>query len=508
MTLDPSVFSQEDVQRELARRAATALWERGNLSYKLDATQRVIKQSIGNTRERKFFLLCSRRLGKSFTLVLEAFETALKKPLSRVLYLAPTGKDAADIVTDIVDGHLLPDCPGSIRPDYDKQQKFYTFKNGSTIRFKGVNGEHAESLRGGAADLVILDECGTMDDLAYVVSSVVMPMTLTTGGRILLATTPSRSPGHDSVSIYEDLAGRNAAVKFTILDNPRVAPEVKAEFLIEAGEARDDVDEIVAGRKTPTSTTALREYFCEFVTDAASAVLPEFTAEVQVNTVKSVQRPPFFDPYVAMDPGFQDRTAILYGYWDFRRAKLVIEDESLMHRPSTSDIATEIARKERGLWSNQEPYARVSDVDPRLIADLWQLHRIQFRASEKQDSLGAINLVRNMIQAREIEIDPRCVHLVRQMKNAIWNNKATDFARAGTKSPDGHFDLVAALKYLCRGVNRHHNPYPDGYGTTYNDSTFRSPRPSAQKVGLGLMADTPFSRRVARNGSNKRPWDR
>jgi hypothetical protein len=500
----PGNFTQEDIQRELARRAASALWSRGNLTYKLDETQRKIKASLSSTKERKFFLLCSRRLGKSFTLVLEAFETALKKPLSRILYLAPTGKDAADIVTDIVDGHLLPDCPSALRPDYDKQQKFYTFKNGSTIRFRGVNGEHAESLRGGAADLVILDECGTMDDLAYVVSSVVMPMTLTTGGRILLATTPSRSPGHDSVAIYEDLAGRNATVKFTILDNPRVAPEVKAEFLIEAGEPRDLVDEIVAGTKAPTTTTALREYFCEFVTDAASAVLPEMTAEAEKDIVRSTIRPPFFDAYVAMDPGFQDRTAILYGYWDFRRARLVIEDESLMHRPSTSDIASEIARKERSLWSNQEPYARVSDVDPRLIADLWQLHRIQFRASEKQDSLGAINLVRNMIQAREIEISPRCVHLIRQMKNAIWNNKATDFARAGSKSPDGHFDLVAALKYLCRGVNRHHNPFPEGYGTVINESTFTSPRHNGSKVGLGLMADTPFSRRLARGNRNKR----
>ena len=493
-----SAFSHEDIQREMAKRAATALWARGNLTYKLDATQRSIKASLSATKERKFFLLCSRRLGKSFTLVLEAFETALKKPLSRILYLAPTGKDAADIVTDIVDGHLLPDCPANLRPGYDKQQKFYTFNNGSTIRFRGVNGEHAESLRGGAADLVILDECGTMDDLAYVVSSVVMPMTLTTGGRVLLATTPSRSPGHDSVAIYEDLAGRNATVKFTLLDNPRVAPEVKAEFLKEAGEPDALVDAIVAGTASPTTTTALREYFCEFVTDAASAVLPEFTADAQAQTVKSASRPAYFDAYVAMDPGFQDRTAVLYAYWDFRRAKLVIEDESLMHRPSTSDIAAEIARKERGLWSGSEPYARVSDVDPRLIADLWQLHRIQFRASEKQDSLGAINLVRNMIQSRELEIDPRCVHLIRQMRNAIWNNKATDFARAGSKTPDGHFDLVAALKYLCRGVNRHHNPYPEGYGVVTTQNSWLSPRPTASPVGLGLMADTPFSRRLAR----------
>lgn len=503
-TVDPKTVDPALVRAEMARRAAAALWSRGNLAYKLDPTQRRIKEAIGTTKERKFFLLCSRRLGKSFTLVLEAFETALKKPLARVLYLAPTGKDAADIVTDIVDGHLLPDCPAASRPDYDRQQKVYTFPNGSTIRFKGVNGEHAENLRGGAADLVILDECGTMDDLAYVVSSVVMPMTLTTNGRVLLATTPSRSPGHDSVSIYEDLAGRNAAVKFTLLDNPRVAPEIKVEFLVEAGESLDHATRVIQGEARPATTTALREYWCEFVTDAASAVLPEFTAEAEKTLVRSSTRPAYFDAYVAMDPGFQDRTAVLYGYWDFPRAKLVIEDESLLHRPSTSDIASELVRKERALWTGMEPYARVSDVDPRLIQDLWTLHHIQFRASEKQDSLGAINLVRNMIQTREIEISPRCVHLVRQMKNAIWNNKATDFARAGTKSPDGHYDLVAALKYLCRAVNRHHNPFPEGYGVRSGPSVFQSPRHSFTQVGLGLMSDTPFSRRLARQNKTRR----
>ena len=481
-----------------------ALWTRGSLAYKLDETQRRIKEAFSRATERKFFLLCSRRLGKSFTLVLEAFETALRKPYARVLYLAPTGKDAADIVTDIVDGHLLPDCPEAMQPSFDRQQRVYSFKNGSTIRFRGVNGEHAEGLRGGAADLVILDECGTMDDLAYVVSSVVMPMTLTTNGRILLATTPPRSPGHDSTTIYEDLASRNSAVKFTLLDNPRVPNHIKAEFLREAGEKDEDCEGILSGVSKPKTTTALREYWCEFVTDAASAVLPEFTDEVEREVVKSGHRPPYFDAYVAMDPGFQDRTALLFGYWDFQRARFVIEDEALLHKASTLEIASALEKKERELWGSSTPYARVSDVDPRLITDLWERHRIQFRAAEKQDSLGAINLVRNMIQTRELEINPRCVHLIRQMHNAVWNNKATDFARAGQKSLDGHYDLVAALKYLCRSINRHRNPFPDGYGHRPDFNRFESPR-HPKLEGMGLFSNTPFTKRL-QNARKKDRW--
>ncbi len=479
----------------MRKKVVGVLWQRGQLGYKLDETQRKIKEAIRAAKERKFFLLCSRRLGKSFTLVQEAFEVALGKPFARVLYLAPTGKDAADIVTDIVDGHLLPDCPEALQPSFDRQQRVYTFKNGSTIRFRGVNGEHAEGLRGGAADLVILDECGTMDDLSYVVSSVVMPMTLTTDGRILLATTPPRSPGHDSTTIYEDLASRGAAVKFTLLDNPRVPDHVKAEFLLEAGEKAEDCEGILKGGMKPKTTTALREYWCEFVTDAASAVLPEFDEKAEKEMVKAGHRPPYFDAYVAMDPGFQDRTALLFAYWDFSRARLVIEDEALLHKASTLEIAGAIERKERELWGATTPYARVSDVDPRLMTDLWERHRIQFRAVEKQDSLGAINLVRNLIQTRELEIDPRCVHLIRQMHNAVWNNKATDFARAGQKSLDGHYDLVAALKYLCRSINRHRNPFPEGYGYRPDYNRFTSPRHDVAP-SMGLFSNTPFAKRI------------
>jgi len=488
----------------MRKKVVGALWQRGQLSYKLDETQRKIKDAFSRASERKFFLLCSRRLGKSFTLVLEAFETAMRKPYGRVLYLAPTGKDAADIVTDIVDGHLLPDCPEALQPSFDRQQRVYTFRNGSTIRFRGVNGEHAEGLRGGAADLVILDECGTMDDLAYVVSSVVMPMTLTTNGRILLATTPPRTPGHDSTTIYEDLASRGSAVKFTLLDNPRVPEGIKAEFLLEAGEKEEDTIPILRGEIKPKTTTALREYWCEFVTDAASAVLPEFDEQAEKEMVRSSPRPPHFDCYVAMDPGFQDRTALLFGYWDFMRAKFVIEDEALLHRNSTLDIAQVIERREKELWGGQQPYARVSDVDPRLMTDLWERHRIQFRAVEKQDSLGAINLVRNMIQTRELEIDPRCVHLIRQMHNAIWNNKATDFARAGQKSLDGHYDLVAALKYLCRSIHRHRNPFPSDYGRRPDYNRFESPRHD-RTPNMGLFSNTPFAKRLI-NAKKKDRW--
>lgn len=480
------------------RKVAEPLWRRGQLDFLLDETQLKIQRAITSHLGRHFYLLCSRRLGKSYICVKICVELCLKKPGARVQYLAPEGKDAADIVTDIAET-IFKTCPDDLKPHYNNQEKTYTFKNGSIIRFKGVNGEKHERIRGGASDLVVLDECGVMDDLAYVVRSIVNPMVMTTGGRILLATTPPRSPGHDSATMYGQMLGERASIKFTLLDNVRLSYEVKAEALYDAGEAKEDIPEILAGRILPKTTTALREFFCEFVTDAETAVLPEF-AGARGEIVVPVRPPPYFDGYTTIDPGFNDRAGLLYAFWDFRRAKLCIQKDRLLSRASTLDIADAVKSDEAGLWGEKPPYKRVTDVDPRLVKDLWDLHQLHFTPTEKQDSLGAINHVRTMIQMRELEVDPGCVDLIWQMTAATWNRKASDFER--TKE-DGHFDLVAALKYLCRNVDRNRNPYPKGSDGSVGGH-FVSPKlerrvQALERGNLGkLVANTPFTRRLAR----------
>jgi hypothetical protein len=102
-----------DEAREAARRKVVEiLWRRGNLQFLLDDTQLKIREALRGAKSRKFYLLCSRRLGKSYTLFVECVETCLKKPGARVLYLAPEGRDAAEIATDIAE-YVLATCPAT-----------------------------------------------------------------------------------------------------------------------------------------------------------------------------------------------------------------------------------------------------------------------------------------------------------------------------------------------------------------------------------------------------------
>lgn len=466
------------------------LWRRGDLKWKLDPTQKKIYKAIEQGK-RKHFLLCARRIGKSYLLVVHAFEHAIRNPGSRVSFAAPTAKDASQIVTDIA-SEILMDCPEDLKPDFYIAEREYRFSNGSIIRFAGLNAEHAQNLRGRKATLFIIDEVGLVDDLNHVVQDIAMPMTLTTGGRLLFASTPPRSPGHASTTLAKKMLAAGEVSVFTILDNTRVTDEVKAEYLVEAGELPERVADIIAGRAEPETSTALREYWCRLdITDAETAVVPEFTAQAQKEIVLEHPTPPYRDCYVSVDPGFNDKTGGLFAYWDFSEKKLVIEDEFLLARASTDDIASVIKAKEEQLWGERPPLLRILDVDLRLRADLIKNHGLIFNSAERGDALGAIDTVRTMVRRREIIILPNCTNLIRQLRNATWNRKGSDFERT---AEDAHFDLLASLKYLARSVLRTKNPYP----SWYLQPGFGHHTTAAKQETKSVFSTTPLGRKFAK----------
>jgi hypothetical protein len=488
-----------DKRATLLEQLKPKLWRQGDLeAFKFHSTQRKIYAALTAKAHDQFFLLCSRRLGKTYMLLTLAFQECLKHPDRRVLFLAPEKQMAREITTDTA-AQLLKDCPKELKSQIEFKTQFgeYHFPNGSVLRLKGVNAEQADSLRGGATHLVIIDEAGQMDNLEYIVNSVVMPMTLTTKGRIIFATTPPTTPDHDSKRIYDRLFAQNATVKFTILDAPHIDAEDKARQLRSLGEVEEDIPRILAGEQMPKTTAALRELFGEFITDASMKVVKEFDVEAKKVIVRRTERPSQFDAYVAMDPGFQDRTGLLFAHYDFTTGNIVVEAEALLWQASTSKIAECIAETEYKLWGHQRPLLRVSDVDPRLVADLFERHGLVFVQAQKQDSLGAINLVRTMVQNRELTINPDCIQTVYQLENTIWNKKATDFERTS----EGHGDLLAALKYLCRHVNRRRNP--NAGARPGSPEEFRSPRRRfwGPKYGdqMDLLGKTPFAKRVKRS---------
>ena len=440
----------------LSRKDAVAqLWKRGELKWKLHNVQKEMHEEILKVNRRIITIVCSRRLGKSYYLLLMAIELCLTQPNSIVKYVCPKQKMVKTILKPIM-REIVKDCPAELRPEFKTQDNIYVFPNGSEIQMAGSDNGNAENVRGGASHLCIVDEAGFVNDLDYVVKSILFPTTATTKGKIILASTPSKEPEHEFITRYMipyDMAGD--LIFRTIYDNPMLDEQ--------------DIEEIIAEYTGGVNNPEFRrEYLCEIIRDEEDSIIPEFTPELQERIVVPWEKPAFYDAYVAMDIGFKDLTVVLFAYYDFKNAKLVIDNELVLNGPkmTTDSLAEEIRLKEVQTFSDPithevfKPYLRVSDNNLIVINDLEVLHGLTFLPTSKDNKEAAINNARIEIGKGNVIINPRCETLVKHLKYGVWNKPRTSYARS---ADNGHYDAVDAFVYLMRNIHAYRNPYPSNY---------------------------------------------
>lgn len=456
--------------------ARKLLWRKGNLQFKLHSDQLKAYKQIKENPNKIIVINSSRRWGKSTLMCILAVEQCLQHPESIVKFLAPEAKQIRTILRPIM-RDVLKGCPGDLRPTFKSQEGMYKFPNGSEIQLAGSDAGNAVRLRGGNSHLCLVDEAGFISDLKQTVTSVLLPTTLTTKGKIILASTPPTSPNHDFVKIYlREAEIKGTLITKTIYDNPLLDETAIAEATNEYG-----------GKG---SIEFRRELMAEIIVDTKRAIIPEFTKEIQEETIREWDRPPFFDCYTAMDIGFRDLTAVIFAYYDFRNGKLIVEDEYCINgkevNMNTDVIAYAIKEREKKLWTNPltgsslSPTLRVSDNDLLVINDLQTLHGLTFLPTYKDSAEASINFLRMLIGQKKVIISPKCINLIDHLKHGIWNKNRTDFERG----EDGnHCDALDALRYLVRNINMHKNPYPPGYDILDRQNSFiRGKRPEDMKL--------------------------
>jgi len=457
--------------------AIRQLWRTGNLDYKRRSNQILMRDHIKNAKKKIVPVLASRRNGKSFEILMQAIELCNTKKYAIVKYICPKLKMVKTIV-NLNMRIILEDCPDELRPEWRENDKIWIFPNGSEIQFAGTdNGSH-EGLRGGSADLCIVDEAGFCDHLEYVIKSILRPTILTTRGKIVLISTPSKSSDHEFIQKYI-LPAKAAGELLTLLvhDNPALTVQ--------------DIEELKEDYPTGDQDPHYRrEYLCEIIRDKDSVVIPEFTPEKELEIVRTWPRPEHFDTYTSGDVGFRDLTVYLFAYWDFEKAKLIIEDELVMNGPemTTEKLAERIKQKElnnfniiteEGEKIAKPTYMRVMDNNLIMMNDLSKLHGLPFLATDKDNKEAQINQVRMMISNNQIIIHPRCRHLTYHIRGASWkegNSVNRIFANL-SNTPDhsirgGHADALDALIYLVRNLVRSKNPFPEGWGRPRGEDIF------------------------------------
>lgn len=498
MSSDLNKLEIEDINK--VKEARFQLWHMGILQWKFSITQKKIWDFYNSTNEKTIVLNCSRRLGKTYLLTLMAIEQCLKHERSIVKFLMPENKMIRTTLRPIMQ-EIFQDAPKELTPHFNTQDSIYKFANGSEIHLAGTDNGNYLKIRGGNCHLAIVDEAGFCTDLDHIIKFILIPTTTLTRGRIILSSTTPPDPDHEFIKAMEDADLKGTLIRKTIFDardddmgseSPRITDEI--------------IGDIIKSYPTGEEDEAFRtEYLCQIIFNSNDSVIPEFTKEVQANTItEHWKRPVFYDGYVSMDIGFVDLTVVLFGYWDFENGVLVVEDEIVINGPelTTRKLAELILRKETGLWTDtltgefKSPYKRVSDNNLILINDLQKDFNITFFATEKHNKDSYMGMLRNMIGANQIVINPRCKTLISHLKLATWDNKkagARDFKRSTSGDVPHHFDAVAALMYMVRNIDMNKNPYPKGYkyskmAKTHGiDNVFDNPYKAKNTEGMAIF---------------------
>jgi hypothetical protein len=357
--------SRQQTSTELAsaiRRAARdEMWRMGELRWKLHESQLDVYALIFASAASRFVLEIARRWGKTWLLTTIAIETCLKNPGCRVVYGAPTLKHLVEFIIPTFEA-LIIDAPVDCKPVFNASTGHWTFPNGSYVHLFGADDKRkANRGRGPAALLAIFDECGFTPILKYVLSSVFRPQLLTTGGRTLLGSTPAEEPDHDFTEIAERAEANGNYVRKSIHDNPRLTPERIAQFIEE-----DAKEEGLSVEEYQETDTFLREYMALRVVNKLLMVVQEW---------EKARTKLIHDGMTILDFGGNDPHAATFGYWHFKLAKWVIEDEVLLRGGENStEVSNAIKAKETHLWGVTKfegtMRAAANDPDQHLLDNL------------------------------------------------------------------------------------------------------------------------------------------
>lgn len=465
--------------------ARAALWEAGDISYLLLEHQLPIRAAICSSPSRRYVLLKSRRWGGSALLCCLAIEQCLQQPGSSVRYAAATSDMVEEIIEPLME-MLLEDCPSHLAPAFSATKFRWTFPNGSSIRVAGCDErKKANRLRGRACHLALIDEAGFIDELTYVVGSVLMPQFMTTNGRMVLSSSAPETPAHPFRDECVAAESAGAFTMQTIFDATHVDDATRDEYRIDAN-LRDRFDWKPGD---PDGTTWRREYLCEFVVDETKAVLPEFQAAEKAIT-EARPLPPHFIPIIVGDIGYHDQSFLTFGYHDFKAGLDYVQAEYAVNRTLAREIDKEATKIATELWGETKAAScnRYADAPAQVIAELsGEKDRVgrPWSGIAKTQTDGtfltaATNDLRQRIGDRTTRISPTCKRLIAQCRSATWAKPGRDYERIPGY---GHFDGVAALTYFTRLVDRRTNPYPRDAGLSYATHTFwPQPDPRAEQL--------------------------
>jgi hypothetical protein len=391
-------------------------------------------------------------------------ERALAMPDQEVRIIAPTDDSCEAIHRKQIE-FILRSCPDPLQPK--RRAKTWQFRNPiwkipgvSTLILEGSEYKKGNRQRGLASDLVVLDEFRDMESPETLIEEVLSYHFI---GRknplLLIISTPPSTMDHPMVKRFIPEAKANGAYLEIRGDkNKDVTPEDKRMIL---KVCRDGVNGI--GWR--------REFLCELIPDPKGLIVPEFVELEQIGAyekvvVQSWPKPTYWYPQCCIDTGYDDYNGIIFFYYDFLNAVMVLLDEIWVHRQNTQSLRDMIRSKALEVFGKIDPKTNpnevtyYADITKQQRADFSQIFQFPIIPVQKTDRDMAINNFRDTVRQQKIRIvGPKCPITIYQLRNGSYAKNLKDFNRSEEDDEMGHCDLLASLIYGHRHLNKS-NPYP------------------------------------------------
>lgn len=457
------------------------LWSIGELSYKLDSLQEQIKNKVETVPGDCHAFICSRQIGKSWTVDVIALELAIKAALKNkgilVRILAPTLKQVYDIVRDNLAKICADAPPGLIVPA--KSDLRWLIGGKSQLRIGALERAHVDSNRGGNADIVIYEEGGfvSSDEYQHAVESVIGPQLLRSGGPEYHISSISEDENHYLHNVIMPRCDSLGTLSsYTIYDSPSLTPE--------------QVDKAIARCGGIESEAFQREYLNKIIRSRSLMVIPEFDSAIHVG---DFEIPRHYYTTIATDTGgSKDKSAGCVLISDFRNDRVLVVEDFMLDANTPSAEIVLAARKieSHAQLDYHERLSIFADAPPQMLLDWLNQFGYLAQLPLKDDLQAALNALRLVFQQNKIIIHPRCKALIGCLKSARWNNNRTDFVR---NDAFGHADPLMGLVYGNRSVNRTANPYPKiipRHDDQFHNH-FLSPFDSDREIANALVPNQP-----------------
>jgi hypothetical protein len=435
-------------------------WEKGRLIYKMRDTQKVVKEAWIKSKQkwRKFYIETTRRLGKSSLLLMLFTEECISSPNRKCGFFAPVKDGLLDYIEPLIQ-KTYEDCPPKLRPYFDKQRFMLKFPNGSTIIFRGSNNQQHRIRRGQEFHEAGIDEARDVDNLAELIESVVFPALFSKdGGHLIISSTPADTRSHPLFTYRTRAKAEGWFIGIDIWEANRMAPDVYPLELID--EWKKETLQAPDGQDIWE-----REYECKWVINKRKMAIPEWRTETMAAVSLRDPYYNFYHHYIGCDWGYKDFTALVFGTYNFRKARLEMDGElTFSGKDVRSDLISDrIKVMCKHLWgSDFNMWRQVSDsADPILINELNKYDGMNFVPVEKAHTLEAmLNEFRILVSQGKIIVSPKCQMLIHDLETAVWTDKRDKLDQDVFAH---HFDHLMASVYLTRVLDMNTNPIPKDF---------------------------------------------